>query len=67
MSPKCQRDVLVKTQYGDLNTKALAWMTEAAEVQPGVHLARVVVGDRVDTAKVRVVNLNGNPVKLGRD
>src|SRR5678815_5464100 len=63
VSPKSQRDVPIKTMYGDLTTVAPAWMTEAREIQPGVHLARVVVGDHAD-AQVRVVNLSEDPVRL---
>src|SRR5688572_2847956 len=40
VSNKSQRDVPVKTMYGNLTTVAPAWMTEAKEIQPGVHLAR---------------------------
>jgi len=65
--PKCQGDVPVRTLYGDLSTIAPAWMTEAKEIQPGVHLARVVVGDKADTTRVRVVNLNEAPIKLTKD
>src|SRR5678816_4184140 len=64
--PKSQRDIPIKTMYADLTTEAPAWMTEAREIQPGVHLARVVVGDHVD-ARVRVVNLSEDPVRLPRD
>ena len=64
--PKCQSEVSVKTLYGDLTTIAPAWMTEAQEIQPGVHLARVVVGDRAD-ASVRVVNLSDETVTLTKD
>jgi transposase InsO family protein/predicted aspartyl protease len=67
VSPKCQRDVPVKTLYGDITTVAPAWMTEAKEIQPGVHLARVVIGDRVGTTQVRVVNLSEDPVRLIKD
>lgn len=42
-------------------------MTEATEIQPGVHPARVVVGDCADTTQVRLVILNEIPVKLIRD
>src|SRR5678815_4377150 len=66
VSPKSQRDIPVKTMYGDLTTVAPAWMTEAKEIQPGVHLARVVVGDYAD-ARVRVVNLSEDPVRLSKD
>src|SRR5688572_16895496 len=66
VSPKSQRDIPVKTMYGDLTTVAPAWMTEAKEIQPGVHLARVVVGDYAD-ARVRVVNLSEDPVRLPKD
>src|SRR5688572_2751311 len=66
VSPKCQLDIPVKTLYGDLTTIAPAWMTEAREIQPGVHLARVVVGDSAET-QVRVVNLNDGPVRLPKD
>ena len=66
VSPKSQRDIPVKTMYGDLTTVAPAWITEAREIQPGVHLARVVVGDYADT-RVRVVNLSEDPVRLPKD
>ena len=66
VSPKCQIDIPVKTLYGDLTTVAPAWMTEAREIQPGVHLARVVVGNSAET-QVRVVNLNDGPVRLPKD
>lgn len=42
-------------------------MTEAAEIQPEVHLARLVVGHCADMTQVRVVNLNEDPVRLARD
>src|SRR5688572_30227604 len=66
VSPKSQRDIPVNTMFGDLTTIAPAWMTEAKEIQPGVHLARVVVGDYAD-ARVRVVNLSEDPVRLSKD
>ena len=66
VAPKSQRDIPIKTMYGDLTTVAPAWMTEAREIQPGVHLARVVVGDHAD-ARVRVVNLSEDPVRLPKD
>lgn len=56
VSPKCQRVVSVKMQYGNLITKAPAWMTE---IQPEER--------NVDTTQVRVVNLNEDPVKLIKD
>ena len=67
VSPKSQYDIPVRTLYGDLSTVAPAWMTEAKEIQPGVHLARVVVGDKADTTQVRVVNLNEGPVRFAKD
>lgn len=67
VAPKCQRDVPVRTLYGHLSSTAPAWMTEAKELQPGVHLARVVVGGNADTAEVRVININEAPVKLDKD
>ena len=67
ISPKCQFDVPVRTQYKDLTSVAPAWMTEAREVQSGIHLARVVVGDDADMAQVRIVNLNDDPVLLVKD
>src|SRR5678815_1250536 len=67
VSPKSQRDIPVKTMYGNLTTVAPAWMTEAKEIQPGVHLARVVVGDKADTTQVRIVNLNEGPVRFAKD
>ena len=66
VSPKCQTEVPVKLIYGDLTSKAPAWMTEAQEIQPGVHLARVVVEDRADVT-VRLVNLNEEPVRIAKD
>src|SRR5678815_2918815 len=51
VSPKCQFDVPVKTLYGDLSSVAPAWMTDAKEIRPGVHLARVVVGDDAGTTQ----------------
>src|ERR1043165_6707022 len=66
VSPKSQRDIPIKTMYGDPTTIAPAWMTEAREIQPGVHLARVVIGDHAD-ARVRVVNLSEDPVRLSKD
>jgi len=41
-------------------------MTEAQEIQPGVHLARVVVDDHADS-RVRIVNLSENLVRLTKD
>jgi len=67
ISPKSQSDVAVRTLYGDLSSTAPAWMTETKEIQPGVHLARVVVRGGNDATQVRVINLNGEPVKLGKD
>jgi len=42
-------------------------MTEAREIQPGVHVARVVVGNRDGKTAIRVVNLNKAPVSLAKD
>lgn len=42
-------------------------MPEAKKLQPGVHLARVVVGGNADTAEVRVININEEPIKLDKD
>lgn len=67
VAPKCQRDVPVRTLYGHLSSTAPPWMTEAKEFQPGVHLARVVVGGNADTAEVRVININEEPIKLDKD
>ena len=67
VSPKCQFDVPVKTLFGDLSSVAPAWMTDAKEIRPGVHLARVVVGDDAGTTQVRVVNLTEEPVRLVKD
>src|SRR5688572_11565551 len=66
VSPRCQSDVPVRTLYGDLTTVAPAWMTEAQEIQPGVHLARVVVDDHADN-RVRIINLSENEVRLSKD
>src|SRR5688572_29418097 len=66
VSPRCQSDVPVRTLYGDLTTIAPAWMTEAQEIQPGVHLARVVIDDHADS-RVRIVNLSENEVRLTKD
>src|SRR6218665_1699199 len=67
VAPKCQLDVPVKTVYGNLSSIAPAWMTEAKELEPGVHLARVVVDDSAETTQVRIVNLTDGPVRLGKD
>src|SRR5678816_3457295 len=42
-------------------------MTDAKEIRPGVHLARVVVGDDAGMTQVRVVNLTEDPVRLVKD
>src|SRR6218665_1528131 len=67
VSPKSQFDVAVRTLYGDLSSTAPAWMTETKEIQPGVHLARVVVRGGNEAIQVRVINLNEEPVTLGKD
>jgi len=41
-------------------------VSEFKELQPGVHLARVVVGGNVDTAQVKVINLNEARVRLDK-
>src|SRR6218665_2725559 len=67
VSPKSQFDVAVRTLYGDLSSTAPAWMTETKEIQPGIPLARVVVRGGNDAIQVRVINLNEEPVTLGKD
>src|ERR1043165_5711082 len=42
-------------------------MTDAKEIRPGGHLARVVLGDDARTTQVRVVNLTDDPVRLVKD
>lgn len=64
VAPRSQQDVPYVTQYKDLSTTAKAWMTEAAEILPGVHLARVALNGGADRACVRVINLNEEPATL---
>ena len=64
VAPRSQCDVPCVMQYRNLSTTAEAWITEAGEVQPGVHLARVVLEDSANSACVRVVNLNEQPATL---
>jgi transposase InsO family protein len=65
--PRSQCDIPCKTQYRDLTTSAQAWMTESKEIQPGLHVARVVLDDDADNACIRVVNLNEQPALLSAD
>ena len=39
-------------------------MTEAKELEPGVHLARIVVGDNAKKTHVRIVNLTDGKDRL---
>ena len=39
-------------------------MTEAREVRPGVHLARVVIGDCKNPISIRMLNLGEQPATL---
>lgn len=67
INAKCQSDVPARTQYSNLSDRAPAWMTEAHEIQPGVHLARVVVGNQAENTQIRVVNLNDGQVRFSKD
>src|SRR6218665_1294125 len=44
-----------------------AWMAEAREIQPGVHLARVVLSDEEPSARIRVLNLGEDVAVLAAD
>ena len=61
LPPRAQCHVPCQMQYRDLRSTADAWMTENREVRPGVHVARMVLGDRDQTASPRVINLGKNP------
>lgn len=39
-------------------------MTETGDVSPDVHVARVVIADNANLARVRMLNLGEQPVKL---
>src|SRR5678815_3347756 len=67
ISPRSQCDVPSKTLYGSLGVTAPAWMTEASELSPGVHVARVLLRDQTNMGQVRVINLSEQPVRLCRD
>src|SRR6218665_2696470 len=41
-------------------------MTEAAEVMPGVHVGRVLLGDKGDVAPIRIINLGETAVRLAK-
>src|ERR1700733_2776709 len=61
---KCQQDVTARTQYSGLSAIAPAWITEPRALQPGVHVARIVVNENSELIPVRVANLTQEPVKL---
>src|SRR5688572_26790409 len=42
-------------------------MTDTRELQPGLHVARVLVGDNAKSTRVRVVNLTAHQVTLEKD
>jgi len=67
VAPKSQCDIPSKMQYGNLSSIAPAWMTETAQISPGVHIARVMVRDDADRAPVRVLNLGERPATLTKD
>jgi len=64
--PRSQCDVLARTLYGNLAVTSPAWMTEAAEVMPGVHVGRVLLGDKGDVAPIRIINLGETAVRLAK-
>lgn len=61
LPPRAQCHVPCQMQYRDLRSTADAWMIENREVRPGVHVARMVLGDRDQTASLRVINLGKKP------
>lgn len=64
VASRSQSDIPCITQYRNLSTTAGAWMTEAGEILPGVHVARVIVGVDANNTFVRVINLNNKPATL---
>ena len=67
VSPRSQCDVPSRTLYGSLTATAPAWMTEASELSPGVHVARVLIRDDTNVTQVRVVNVGQQPATLSKD
>src|SRR6218665_4020700 len=62
--PRTQCDVTCKVQFPTRHSSTGAWMTEAREVRPGVHLARVVIGDCKNPINIRMLNLGEQPATL---
>lgn len=54
--PRSQSDVPSKMVYGNLSVTAPAWRAEAAEIMPGVHVARVMIEDDEVSPQVRIIN-----------
>jgi len=67
VSARSQCDVPSKTLYGSLTATAPAWMTEASELKPGIHMARVVIRHDANVTQVRVVNICDHPATLSKD
>jgi len=67
VAPKSQCDISSKMLYGNLTVTAPAWMTESAQISPGVHIARVLVRDDANMAPVRILNLGDQLAKLHKD
>ena len=65
--PRSQYDVLARTLFGNLSVTSPDWMNEAAEVMPGVHVGRVLLGDKGDVAPIRIINLGETAVCPEKD
>jgi len=64
LPPRSQCEVSCNLQCRDTGTVAEAWMTEACEVRPGVHLARMILSGKEKQARIQVVNLGDEPAVL---
>src|SRR6218665_606740 len=67
LPPRSQCDVLCNLQCQGTETNSMAWLTEAPDVQPGVHFATVVLSDNHDIAQIRMVNLGDQAATLVAD
>jgi len=57
LSSRIQCDVLNTMPGRTDGTTSSAWMAEVCKVQPGVHLARMVIDDNADHSRMRAMNL----------
>lgn len=55
--PRSQSSVPFKALYRDLSATATAWMTEAREIVPEVHVEMILINDDDVPAQVRMINL----------